>query len=105
MMAISLRQRSIHAGAPARSSAISSKDRPSPSSIACLPVYSWYRRTMQSAYFGSISINRALRPRRSHPINVLPDRVLIGEPFSDFQGREQACQFLVLEARQVKIEV
>jgi hypothetical protein len=28
---------------------------------------------MQSAYFGSISIRCALRPRRSHPIKVLPE--------------------------------
>jgi len=28
---------------------------------------------MQSAYFGSISMSRALRLRRSHAINVLPD--------------------------------
>jgi hypothetical protein len=36
-------------------------------------VYSWYRRTMQSAYFGSISINLAWRPRRSQPISVEPE--------------------------------
>ena len=28
---------------------------------------------MQSAYRGSISISRALRPRRSHPISVEPE--------------------------------
>ena len=36
------------------------------------PVYSWYRRTIQSAYLGSISIRRALRRRRSQAIKVEP---------------------------------
>src|ERR1039458_6429977 len=62
-----------HAGTASRSRATSSKVRPSTSRTACFPVYCCQRRIMQSTYLGSISISRALRPRRSQPISVLPD--------------------------------
>lgn len=51
-----------HGAASSRKRAISSKDRPSPSSTAFCPTYSWKRRTMTSAYLASSSISRAFRP-------------------------------------------
>jgi hypothetical protein len=68
MPAISRRQRAIHEASFWRSWAISSKLRPSASITTCFPVYSWNRRQMQSAYFGSIYISRELRFCRSHAI-------------------------------------
>jgi hypothetical protein len=41
-----------------RSQAVSSNVRPSLSSTACMPVYSWYHRQMTSAWRGSSSISR-----------------------------------------------
>ena len=57
----SIGSRSIHAAAPARSNATSSKTRPS-SCTACFSVYCSQRRTTTSTYFGSSSTSRACRP-------------------------------------------
>ncbi len=45
----------FHCATPIRSSAISSKLRPSPVSVACFPVNDCQRRTITSQYFGSSS--------------------------------------------------
>ena len=50
MAAISRRQRSIHTASWLRSFATTSKSRPSPSSFARFPEYSWNRRMMQSTH-------------------------------------------------------
>jgi len=55
MAAISWRQRAIHAAAFCRSCLISSNVRPSPSSVAFLPVNCCQRCTITSTYFGSSS--------------------------------------------------
>ena len=57
--AISARQRRIHGASANLFDRTSSKEHPSASRIATLPVYSCQRRQITSEYFGSSSINRA----------------------------------------------
>ena len=59
--AISRRQRAIHSAPFRRSSAISSNVRPSPSSLAFLPLSVCKRCTTTSTYFGSSSIPQQTR--------------------------------------------
>ena len=82
MAAISRRQRSIHAATGLRSAAIPAKVRPSPSSVASLPLNSCQRRTMTSQYFGSNSISARLAAgllardqRRAGPAERIEHRV------------------------------
>jgi len=58
-----------------RPTAPSSNDRPSPSSVAHLPVQGCHRLTMTSTYPGSVWRTRACLPVRWQAINVEPAKM------------------------------